>query len=103
MPHLTGCQELLCKFSDIYLDPLEVGKYGSELTVPAQWTGETVSFELQENTFRKNHISAVLTVPAADYTKFRSTKNAVLKLGLWTGKTSLPKCTLTPNSRPTAP
>ena len=88
MPHLTGCQELLCKFSDIYLDPFEVGKYGSELTVPAQWTGETVSFELQENTFRKNHISAVLTVPAADYTKFRSTKNAVLKLGLWCGKTA---------------
>lgn len=88
MPYLTGCTQLLCKFSNVYLDPVEVGKYGSELSVPARWIGETVSFELQENTFRKKHISAVLTVPAADYTKFRNTKNAVLKLGLWCGNTA---------------
>ena len=88
MPHLTSCTELLCSFKNVYMDALEVGKLGSELTVPAKCTGKTVSFELQENTFRKKHISAVLTVQAADYTKFRNTKNAVLKLGLWCGKTS---------------
>lgn len=88
MPHLTSCAKLYCCFKNVYLDPLKPGKLSSEQTVPAKWTGETVSFELQENTFRKSHISAVLTIPAADYTKFRSTKNSVLELGLWCGNTA---------------
>lgn len=91
MPYLTACAELVCSFKDVYKNPVEVGKYGSELTIPAKWAdgiSGNIDFELQENTFRKGYISAVLTVPAADYTKFRNTKNAALKLGLWCGKTS---------------
>lgn len=89
MPNLTGSTSLKCTFMDVYKTPLEINKLGSAVTVPASWEEETVSLALEENTYRKNCISAVLTVPADGYTAFRGTKGAVLELGMWCGKTAV--------------